>query len=322
MYTNTRFHSCTFSHLYMYTVTFLHKEREKMKLNNKLNSKKPRIISVGNEKGGVGKSSLVRIIPYVLSMDGYKVLIVDFDPQGNTTKSLFVTKELQNENEPIVFNKTLMKGIVDGDLSDIIVNAIDNIDFIPSSADLESFPVVLSKMFGLVDVTDDDYWEVKNKQYSYFKSLVDNIKDDYDFIFFDTPPTKSDFVRATTYASDYVLVAFQTQSDSLDGALNYIEQTLQPMIDNTDAIFQVVGVLPNQMTKGAIDTEVVLDAFNFFGENNVFSNYLPFNRAIQHLPRKGIANDQYWTKRMYRESVTPIVDEMIERINLIEKEDE
>lgn len=290
-----------------------------MKLSSEIRERKPRIISVGNEKGGVGKSSLVRIIPYVLSKNGYKTLIIDFDPQGNTTKSLFVTKELQDENEPIVFNKTLMKGIVDGDLSDIIVNVIENIDFIPSSADLESFPVVLSKMFGLVDSTDDNYWEVKSNQYNYFKSLIDGIKDEYDFIFFDTPPTKSDFVRATTFASDYVLIAFQTQSDSLDGALNYIKDTLQPMADNLDAGFQVIGVLPNQMTKGAIDTEVVIDAYNFFGENNVFTNYLPFNRAIQHLPRKGITDQQYWTKRMYRESVAPIVDEMIAKINLIEE---
>lgn len=147
-----------------------------------------RVISIGNQKGGVGKSSLVRLLPSVLAFSGKKVLLIDMDPQANTTKSMFVTRKNYYEDEVVVFKKTLMAGIVEGNLTDLVINVLPNLDFIPSSSDLESFPTFLSKKFGLVDKTDPDFYEVKDKAYEYFNSLIESLKDNYDYIFFDTPP--------------------------------------------------------------------------------------------------------------------------------------
>lgn len=103
---------------------------------------------------------------------------------------------------------------------------------------------------------------MKDKAYEYFNSLIESLKDNYDYIFFDTPPTVSDYVRAVSYVSDYILIAFQTQSDSLDGAKEFLEDTLIPLVENTRAEFEVVGILPNQMTKnGSIDTSSLNDAY-------------------------------------------------------------
>lgn len=98
-----------------------------------------RVISIGNQKGGVGKSSLVRLLPSVLAFSGKKVLLIDMDPQANTTKSMFVTRKNYYEDEVVVFKKTLMAGIVEGNLTDLVINVLPNLDFIPSSSDLESF---------------------------------------------------------------------------------------------------------------------------------------------------------------------------------------
>lgn len=67
------------------------------------------------------------------------------DPQANTTKSMFVTRKNYYEDEVVVFKKTLMAGIVEGNLTDLVINVLPNLDFIPSSSDLESFPTFLSK---------------------------------------------------------------------------------------------------------------------------------------------------------------------------------
>ncbi|EJM6126775.1 AAA family ATPase [Enterococcus faecalis] len=278
-----------------------------------------RVISIGNQKGGVGKSSLVRLLPSVLAFSGKKVLLIDMDPQANTTKSMFVTRKNYYEDEVVVFKKTLMAGIVEGNLTDLVINVLPNLDFIPSSSDLESFPTFLSKKFGLVDKTDLDFYEVKDKAYEYFNSLIESLKDNYDYIFFDTPPTVSDYVRAVSYVSDYILIAFQTQSDSLDGAKEFLEDTLIPLVENTRAEFEVVGILPNQMTKnGSIDTSSLNDAYTIFGKENVFENILPFKKPIQNIPRHGVTLEGYWNSKMYIDTLIPITKELVTRISLIE----
>lgn len=286
-----------------------------------LKIRKPRIINIGNEKGGVGKTSIIRLLPTELASQGFKCLIIDMDPQSNTTKSLFVTRELFHPNEEfIVFDKTLMKGISDGNLKELIINVMPNLDFIPSAIDLSSFSKFLSKSFGLVDIGDSNYYEVTEKQYSYFKKLVDDIKEGYDFIFFDTPPTMSDITQAVSYTSDYILIAFQTQSDSLDGAVSFLNQTLLPLSENMNTNFEIIGILPNQMTKGNIDSTVLDDAKLIFGNDNVFENLIPFSKAIQNIPRKGITKEGYWNSKLFSSTIEPIANEFIERINIIEGE--
>lgn len=283
-------------------------------------SKQPRVINIGNEKGGVGKTSLTRLLPAALAnLFGFKSLIVDMDPQANTTKSLYVTRNIYHEDEVTVFENTLMNGIAKGDLSDLILNVMPNVDFIPSAYDLKSFPTFLSKKFGLVDESDPDYFQVKEQQYAYFKQLIDDIKSDYDFVFFDTPPTSSDITEAVSYSSDYILIAFQTQSDSLDGARNFLEQTLIPLSENFSTQFEIIGILPNQMTKGSIESATLNDAHELFGSENVFENIVPFTKAIQNIPRNGVTIQGYWNSKMFNESINPIAEELINRIIIVEE---
>lgn len=276
------------------------------------------VITVGNEKGGVGKTTISRHIPYSLALRGKKVLCIDMDTQASLTKSLFVTRSLYHDN--IEFKKTLMLGIEEGNLKDLTINVMDNFDFIPSGNDLESYPTFLAKKFGLTDKKDENYVAIKKRQLEYFKSLIATFKNDYDFIFIDTPPTASDFTYSAAYASDYILIAFQTQSDSLDGAMNYFNNTLVHLVQDFDAEIEILGVLPNQLHKtGMIDNQVMHDAYDVFGENNVFKNIIPFTKSIQNIPRKGITRDGYWENKMFENVFEPITDEFLEKLNLLEK---
>lgn len=284
----------------------------------KATQKQGLVITVGNEKGGVGKTSITRHIPFALSLKGYRVLCIDMDTQASLTKSLFVTREKYIDTE-YTFRKTLMKGIEEGDLRSLVIEVMPNFDFIPSSQDLENFPTFLAKKFGLADKNDRDYIKIKKTQLQYYKNLVSAFKEDYDFIFIDTPPTASDFTYASAYTSDYILIAFQTQSDSLDGAKNYLEGTLTFLIEHLDANFEVVGVLPNQLTrKGKIDSQVMFDAYNIFGKENIFENIIPFAKSIQNIPRSGLVLDGYWEKKTHEEIFKPIADEFLNRIKILE----
>lgn len=286
---------------------------------SKITPNKSRVINVANQKGGVGKSTIVRLLPTILSMLGFKCLVIDLDMQANATKSFFVTRNYLHEDELTIFEKTLMKGIAEGSIKGLAIDITENLHFIPSAMDLESFPTFLSKKFGLVDIGDSNYYQVKELQYGYFQTLIEEVKSDYDFVFFDTPPSASDFTKASSYVSDYVLIAFQTQSDSLDGAVDYLGTTLTNLNNNMNTHFQVLGVLPNQYNNKKIDTTTINDAKNIFGEDNVFSNILPNITEIQNIPRDGLINDSYWNARMYK-MVAPVVEEFLTRIYLAEEE--
>lgn len=284
--------------------------------------RRSRIITIGNEKGGVGKSTCVRVIPFYLALNNYRCLVIDMDPQGNTTDSLFVTRMKRKKDEVTVFDKTLMKGIQEGDISNMAIEVMENLDFIPSSKDLKSFIPFLANEFGIALPGTESYVPNKQKQLNYFKGLVDAIKDDYDFIFFDTPPTASDFIDTTAFASDYIVMACQTQTDSLKGARNFLNDTLVPLVETFGADFEVAGVLLNQVDKrGAVDNDTIAAAIELFGEENIFMNIITFSKAVQHIPKKGITDRGKRNAALIYGIIGPVVEEFLERLVLIEEDE-
>lgn len=249
--------------------------------------KRPITVTVANSKGGVGKTTIIRYLSYVLAKLGFKVLVVDADPQANTTKTMLLTKNYYSDDDDIyILEKTMMAGIVEKDLSGLVVDIIDNLYCIPSHIDFKNFPKYLTRLYGdSIEGLDSNYLEVEQNRISVFKKLISPIKNDYDFILIDTPPTMSDFTRNATYASDYLIMAFQTQPDSLDGVKDYINEELTPLIENFGLETEVVGILPNHLSKGSIDTTVVDDAVEMFGEQNFFNKIIPFTKRVQTTPR-------------------------------------
>lgn len=283
--------------------------------------RRPLTITVANSKGGVGKTTIVRYLSYVLAKLGFKVLVIDADPQANATKTMLLTKNYySNDDDIFIVEKTMMAGIVEKDLSNLIIPIIDNLDCIPSHIDFKNFPKYLTRLFGdAIDGLDENYIEIEGNRISVLKNLIAPIKNDYDFILIDTPPTMSDFTRNATYASDYIIMAFQTQSDSLDGVVDYINEELTPLINNFDLGADIVGILPNHLSKSSIDTTVVNDAIKMFGEQNLFDNIIPFTRRVQTTPRTGLNTDTYWDDKAYKEVFEPLAINFLERITMFEK---
>lgn len=283
---------------------------------------RPLTITVANSKGGVGKTTIIRYLSYVLANMGFKVLVVDADPQANTTKTMLLTKNYHSKDDEIfIIDKTMLAGIVERNLEQLVVPIIENLYCIPSHIDFKNFPKYLTKLYGdAIEGIDNNYFEIEKNRISVLKDLLQPIKKDYDFILIDTPPTMSDFTRNAAYASDYIIMAFQTQSDSLDGVADYITEEVTPLVEKFNCKTEIVGILPNQLSKGSIDQTVVKDAIEQFGEQNLFDNILPFVKRVQSTPRTGLNTDTYWDNLAYEEVFVPLAKDFIHRIKLFEGE--
>ncbi|MDM7528009.1 ParA family protein [Lacticaseibacillus paracasei] len=284
----------------------------------KLKLKRPLTITVANAKGGVGKTTITRYLPYDLSERGYKVLVIDADPQANLTKSMGITKQQHDPDNIFTIDKSMMAAVRDGSFEDAVLEIIPNLYELPSQIDFKGFPTFLSKKYGVAEKGDPEYRQVEFKKVSVLRTLIDPIKEDYDFVFIDTPPTAGDYVRNATFASDYVIIAFQTQSDSLDGAIQFISDDLTELVDTFGANTDVLGILPNQVSKGgAIDQVVIKDAIVRFGQQNLFDHIIPFARRIQAAPRMGLSRTGYWNSRLFDDIIDPLTDDFLQRLKIV-----
>ena len=238
-----------------------------------------KVITYGYFKGGTGKTTNSAMMAYMLSKLGYKTLLADLDPQANAT-SLYLHTKQRITNNIVTFDKTLMSAIADEDLSDIIIEIKDNLYLLPSFADFTSFPLFLEKKFPNSQL----------KRVTFLKGLIEKIKDDYDFILIDVPPTLSTYTDSALLASDYTIIVLQTQERSLVGAEAYVGY-LQELVDNYDANFDILGVLPVLLKNNSKVDEATLDtAKEKFGEENLFKNLVKNMERLKRYDIVGIVD--------------------------------
>lgn len=274
----------------------------------KTNRKQAITLTVGNFKGGVGKTTNSILIAYTLARKGIKTLVIDLDPQANATKTLTLTKLNQDEDGILTFEKTLMRGIADNKIDDLPIKIIDNLFLMPSNIDFEEFAKFLYQ--NTDNQTDEDF---------YFSKLLDPIKESFDIIIIDVPPMSKEITRNAVTSSDYVLISLQTQEHSLTGAENYIEE-LNKLNEKYDLNLTVVGLLPVLLKNtGTVDEYIIENAKEIFGESNIFSTIVPQMERIKRFDINGITNhDRHDLKVLQK--YNEVTDELITRLNFYEKE--
>lgn len=240
-------------------------------------------IVYSNFKGGVGKTTNSVMTAYELAKKGYKVLVCDLDPQANSTQLLSRTYALQNKEE-LLINKTMMVAIQEKDLSSSIVKIMKNLFLLPSHKDFVHYPDFLELTFL---PTQENF---KEKRISYFNSLLSEVEENFDFIIFDVPPTLSIFTDTALYSIDHIVIVLQTQQRSLDGAEAFWEyaQEFYNKYENVD--FDIAGVLPVLLKNDSnIDNQIIADASESFGENNVFNTIIRHMERLKRYDRIGIS---------------------------------
>ncbi|KYD11413.1 hypothetical protein B4102_2141 [Heyndrickxia sporothermodurans] len=277
-------------------------------------------ICVGNYKGGVGKTKNNVMNAYELAKKGFRVLVVDLDPQANSTTVLVRTKKAHSD-EVFSFNKTLMTAIKEGSLEGLEVPIIENLWLLPSYIDFANYTAFLDIRYGIVEEEDPDYHNVIKDKITYFSTLLKPLKEKYDYIFIDVPPTKSYITDSAVMCSDYVLIVLQTQELSLDGAQMYLKD-LQTLAEKYGGEFEICGVLPVLMDGNAsLDQFVLENAADIFGKENMFKITVPNMARLKRFDNTGIIEVDRHDKRVI-EFYSDVADELLNRINYFEGIDE
>lgn len=313
------------------------------------------VLVYANFKGGVGKTTNSVMTAYELAKHGYKTLVCDLDPQSNATHLMSRTYARQNNQsrkeyvkeivkqskskisdseidqkikedfekrtpKELQIKKTMMLALSEGDIGSAIVKVKDNLYLLPSDDDFTDYPDFLEQTFL---PTEDNY---KEKRVAYFSEQLSKIKDEYDFVIIDVPPTLSIFTDSAVYAADDIIIVLQTQQDSLDGAIGFFKY-LQRFFDKHQAIdFDILGVLPVLLeNRAGLDAQILKDAKKTFGKDGVFTNIIKHMERLKRYARIGIADKdaEYGKGDFYDIRVhyvyNQLVKEILERLNAKEE---
>lgn len=260
-------------------------------------------IVIGNQKGGVGKTTNTYLIAYTLAKMGIHTLVADLDPQANATKTLMLTKS-QQEDTVYSIKKTLMVGVQEKDLTDLPVKIMDDLDLIPSYIDFQDFTKYLYQN------TNNEYEETH-----LLEPLFNPLKKKYDVILLDVPPFSIEITRNAVIFSDFALISLQTHDDSLSGAEEYVN-TLSKLQQEYQLDIEVIGILPMlHDARNGVDQTIIQSAKDEFGEENVFTNIVTQMARIKRFPINGITDKDRFDKRVL-DKYQQVTDELLSRIGL------
>ena len=223
-----------------------------------------KIISITNQKGGVGKTTTAINLATSLAAIKKKILIIDADPQGNASTGIGITYE---EREPSLY-KLITLG--DHDEKSIKKTIIPGLDIIPSSSDLAGSEIEL------VDVTNREF---------VLRSIIEKIKN-YDFIIIDCPPALGLLTINAIVASHSVIIPLQCEFFALEGLTSLIN-TIELIKDNYNKKIFIEGILLTMVDKrNSLSSLVENDVRSHLGEK-VYKTTIPRNIRISEAPSHG-----------------------------------
>ena len=230
-----------------------------------------KIISVINQKGGVGKTTTVINLGAGLSMSGKKILVIDLDPQGNATTGLGLSN--MSESESTIYS------VLNGNkkISDVIQNTrFKNLDLITSNVDLSGLEV---------ETAGDSRRAFKLKDE--LSSILNDSRASYDYILVDCPPSLSLLTIMALVASNSLVVPLQTEFFALEG-LTQLIKTIERIKSNLNPSLEIRGILLTMFDKrNRLSGQVEKEARNYFKEK-VYSTVVPRNVRLSEAPSHGV----------------------------------
>ena len=251
-----------------------------------------KIIAIANQKGGVGKTTTSINLSACLGELGKKVLVIDLDPQGNCTSGFGIEKEqIQNTVYELILNKCSVKN------SMMEVEGIENVTIIPSNVNLAGAEIELL--------------EFNEKEYI-LKNSIDYVKEDFDYIIIDCPPSLNMLTVNAMTTADSMLIPIQCEYYALEGigqlitTINLVQQRLNSKLKIEGVVFTMYDGRTN-LSKDVVDN--VKNDLNA----NIYNTIIPRNVSLAEAPSNGLPITVYDNKSTGAESYRNLAKEVVEK---------
>ena len=241
-----------------------------MELNPKLDgtAKSPRVLTIANQKGGVGKTTTAINLGTALAAVGERVLICDLDPQGNASTGLGLSR-----NAATLSTYPVLMG--DAEFTDVILpSGIPNLDCAPSTMDLLGAELELS--------------QIERKTHRLHDALgrLAAAGQHYDYVLLDCPPSLNLLTVNSLAAADAILVPLQCEFFALEG-LSQLLKTVEKVRQNLNPRLSIQGVVLTMFDKrNSLSDQVAADVRGFLGEK-VYQTVIPRNVRVSEAPSHG-----------------------------------
>jgi len=223
------------------------------------------IICIANQKGGVGKTTTAINLSAALAASEKKTLLVDCDPQGNATTGIGFDKG--------TIKKTLYHGMIGADVAaDIIMDSeIAALKVIPSRVELIGFEVEMMAADGRETI---------------LKRLLNQVRDDFDYIIIDCPPSLSLLTVNAMTASDYLLIPLQCEFYALEG-LGQLVQTIKRIKEGLNTNLEIAGIVLTMFDKRTNLSYQVAENARLYFKSQVYDTIIPRNVRLSEAPSFG-----------------------------------
>lgn len=248
-----------------------------------------KIVAIFNQKGGVGKTTSSINLSAGLGKLGKKVLLVDLDPQGNSTSGLGIDK---NEVEKLLYDVLALDTPID---EAIFESSAENLDVIPSNNQLAGLEIEFARAGN---------WE------NSLKDKLNEVRDNYDYIIIDCPPSLGILSVTGLIASDSVIIPIQCEYYALEGVSQLFE-TIEMVKKSYNSGLEIEGVILSMFDgRTNLSIQVVEEVKSFF-KGKVYTNIIPRNVRLAEAPSYGLSIMDYDIRSKGAEAYMDLAEEFI-----------